>query len=83
MFEYDQEIVECLLNEDDDFKRLYEKHSELKQKVTEANQGTRPLDDFTLEDLKKQKLLLKDRMAAKIAVYRSQHAWLAGTAQSH
>lgn len=74
MFEFDQDIVDCLLNEDDDFKRLYEKHSELKQKVKEANLGTRPMDDFTLEDLKKQKLLLKDRMAAKIASYRSQHA---------
>ena len=74
MFEYDQDIVEYLLNEDDDFKRLYEKHSELKQKVQEANLGTRPMDDFTLEDLKKQKLLLKDRMAAKIANYRTDHA---------
>ena len=74
MFEYDQDIVECLLNEDEDFKRLYEKHSELKQKVKEANLGTHPLDDFSLEDLKKQKLMLKDRMAAKIATYRSDHA---------
>lgn len=74
MFEYEQDIVECLLNEDEDFKRLYEKHSELKQKVKEANIGTRPLDDFSLEDLKKQKLLLKDQMAAKIATYRTDHA---------
>jgi hypothetical protein len=74
MFEYEQDIVECLLNEDDDFKRLYEKHSELKQKVKEANLGTRPMDDFSLEDLKKQKLSLKDQMAAKIATYRSDHA---------
>lgn len=74
MFEYEQDIVECLLTEDDDFKRLYEKHSELKQKVQDANLGTQPMDDFTLEDLKKQKLLLKDLMAAKIATYRSDHA---------
>lgn len=74
MFEHEQDIVECLLNEDEDFKRLYEKHSELKQKVKEANIGTHPLDDFSLEDLKKQKLMLKDRMAAKIATYRSDHA---------
>lgn len=73
MFEYDQDIVECLLNEDDDFKRLYEKHSELKKKVQDANLGTLPMGDFTLEDLKKQKLLLKDQMAVKIANYRSEH----------
>lgn len=74
MFEYDQDVVEYLLSEDDDFKRLYEKHSELKRKVQEANLGTHPMDDFSLEDLKKEKLLLKDRMAAKIATYRSDHA---------
>lgn len=74
MFEYDQEIVDSLLHEDDDFKRLYEKHVKLKQKVREANLGTEPLDDFSLENLKKEKLLIKDRMAAIIASYRQAHA---------
>ena len=74
MFEYDQDIVESLLNEDDDFKRLFEKHSKLKQQVTDANLGTEPLDDFSLENLKKEKLHLKDLMAAKIENYRQAHA---------
>lgn len=74
MFEHDQEIVNSLLSEDEDFKRLYEKHGKLKQKVREANIGTEPMDDFTLENLKKEKLLIKDRMAAKIASYRQAHA---------
>ena len=33
MFEYDEEIVENLLRENDDFKRLYAKHGQLKRKV--------------------------------------------------
>lgn len=74
MFEHDQEIVNSLLSEDDDFKRLYEKHGQLKQKVREANLGTQPLDDYTLENLKKEKLLIKDRMAMMIAHYRQAHA---------
>lgn len=74
MFEYDQEIVESLLSEDDDFKRLYEKHSKLKQQVNDANLGTGPLDDFSLENLKKEKLHVKDMMAAKIEQYRQVHA---------
>lgn len=73
MFEHDQEIVNSLLSEDQDFKRLYEKHGKLKQKVREANIGAEPMDDFTLENLKKEKLLLKDRMAAIIASYRQAH----------
>jgi hypothetical protein len=74
MFEHDQEIVNSLLNEDDNFKRLFEKHSQLKQRVREANLGMQPMDDFTLEKLKKEKLLIKDRMASIIANYRQAHA---------
>ncbi len=73
MFEYDQEIVESLLTENDDFKRLYEKHVELKQRVKEANLGTNPLDNYLLEKMKKEKLLLKDRMAVIISDYRQAH----------
>ena len=74
MFEHDQEIVDSLLSEDSDFKRLYEKHGQLKQKVRDANLGAEPMDDFSLENLKKEKLQLKDRMAVIIAHYRQAHA---------
>lgn len=74
MFEYDQDIVDFLLVENDNFKRMYEKHGELKQRVRDANVGAEPLDDFTLENMKKEKLLLKDRMAALIEEYRRAHA---------
>ncbi|HSR61997.1 MAG TPA: DUF465 domain-containing protein [Gammaproteobacteria bacterium] len=73
MFEYDQDIVESLLSENVDFKRLYDKHGELKQQVQEANLGNNPLDDISLEKLKKEKLLLKDRMAHMIEDYRRTH----------
>lgn len=74
MFEYDQDIVEALLVNNGDFKRMYEKHGELKQRVRDANLGTEPVDDFALENMKKEKLLLKDRMAALIEQYRRTHA---------
>lgn len=73
MFEYDQDIVDALLSENVDFKRLYDKHGELKQQVREANLGNNPLDDISLEKLKKEKLLLKDRMANMIEDYRRTH----------
>ncbi len=74
MFEFDKDIVNSLLTDNDDFKRLYEKHGELKQKVKDANLGTNPVDDYALETMKKEKLLLKDRMAAIIEEYRQAHA---------
>ena len=75
MFEYDQHIVNSLLSENDDFKRLYEKYDVLKQRVNEVNSGTIPMDDFSLEKMKKEKLLLKDRMAHMIEDYRRAHVW--------
>jgi uncharacterized protein YdcH (DUF465 family) len=73
MFEYDQDIVENLLSDNQDFRRMYEKHGELKQRVRDANLGTDAVDEFSLETMKKEKLLLKDRMAAIIEDYRRAH----------
>ncbi len=73
MFEYDNEIVESLLSENKDFERLYTKHSDLKQRVEQANTGVDSIDDLSLEQLKKEKLLVKDRLASLIEDYRRVH----------
>jgi uncharacterized protein YdcH (DUF465 family) len=73
MFEHEQNIVDSLLAENDDFKRLYDKHGELKRRVKDANFGTVPLDNIALENMKKEKLLLKDKMAHMIEDYRRVH----------
>lgn len=72
MFEYDQEIVQHLLNDNHNFQELYRKHTELKEKVRDAELGVLPLDDYTLGTMKKEKLLAKDKMAVMIESYRRQ-----------
>lgn len=74
MFENDQEIVNALLNDNKDFRRLYDKHSSLKNTVEEANQGNVSMDEFSLEELKKEKLDLKDRMSSMIQTHKHEHA---------
>ena len=74
MFEYDQEIVEVLLNDNEQFQALYEEHNTLKEKVRDAEIGVLPLDDSSLGTMKKEKLLAKDKMAAMIEQYRREHA---------
>ncbi len=73
MFEFDQNIVDSLLVENVDFKRLYDKHGELKQRVKDANLGASPMDNYSLENMKKEKLFLKDQMAHFIEDYRRAH----------
>lgn len=74
MFEHDQEIVNSLLNENNDFKRLYEKHDVLKNTVKDANDKNLKVDQLSLEGLKKEKLILKDRMATIIEDYKHSNA---------
>ncbi len=74
MFEHDQEIVHQLLAEDPDFKTLYHKHQELNDTVDKAARGVLPLDDLTLEKMKKEKLLVRDKMALMIERYRRSAA---------
>ncbi len=73
MFEFDQAIVDALLREDKNFKRLYARHGKLKEQVNNANNGVEPLEDYALEALKKEKLQLKDQLAAMISQYRRDH----------
>ena len=70
MFETDKEIVDDLLKINRDFRRMYTKHDQLNREVDHANRDIRAMDDFSLENLKKEKLLLKDKMAALIENHR-------------
>nr|VFJ44542.1 MAG: Uncharacterized conserved protein YdcH, DUF465 family [Candidatus Kentron sp. FW]VFJ51339.1 MAG: Uncharacterized conserved protein YdcH, DUF465 family [Candidatus Kentron sp. FW] len=70
MFEYEQDTVQALLEEDERFQELYEYHGKLKRKIQDVESGISPLDGFSLGMLKKEKLLAKDRMAMIIARYR-------------
>ncbi len=74
MFEFDEEIVENLLKESVDFKRLYDKHIDLNREVDSANTGDTPIEDMELEGMKKEKLFIKDQMAQIIEDYRKASA---------
>ena len=74
MFEYDQDIVTSLLNDNAQFQQLFKQHNDLKEKVRNAELGVLPVDDITLGTMKKEKLLAKDKMAAMIEQYRRENA---------
>ena len=63
MFEHRQSKLEELIRENEDFRRIYNRHQELDKRVTAAELGTAPMEDLALNRLKKEKLWAKDRLA--------------------
>jgi uncharacterized protein YdcH (DUF465 family) len=63
MFEHRQQVMERLLKENVDFRRIFNQHQELDKRVTAAEVGTAPMEDLALNQLKKEKLWAKDRLA--------------------
>lgn len=63
MFEHRQQVMEKLMKESEDFRRIFNRHQQLDKRVSAAELGTAPLEDLALNQLKKEKLLAKDRLA--------------------
>jgi len=59
---HSQEEVEQILKRNPEFRKLYHHHRELNDKVMDAELGVLPIDDLTLMQMKKEKLLAKDRL---------------------
>lgn len=62
MFESQQSEVAQLLESNAEFKELYNEHKQLEKRVTAAENGTAPMSDDALNQLKREKLRIKDRL---------------------
>ena len=69
MFEFDRATIDKLLDCDDGFRHLYNKHNALNAKVDQVTAGKLAMEQLQLESLKKEKLLLRDRMNAIIQAH--------------
>ncbi|MCP4044663.1 MAG: YdcH family protein [Gammaproteobacteria bacterium] len=63
MFEHQQNKMDELIKDNEDFRRIYDRHQELDKRVTAAELGTAPMEDLALNQLKKEKLWAKDKLA--------------------
>jgi len=63
MFSNQKSTMEKLIKENEDFRRIYNRHQELDKRVTAAELGTAPMEDLALNQLKKEKLWIKDKLA--------------------
>ncbi|MFT7879907.1 MAG: YdcH family protein [Sulfurimonas sp.] len=71
LHEYRDEIS-ALKQENAHFAKIFEKHNELDQQTTDADEGRLHLADAELEQMKKEKLLLKDEALMMILKYRKE-----------
>jgi len=68
-----KDIVSKLKVENAHFHKIFDRHNELDDLITEVEDGRKPMDDFELEKLKKEKLRLKDEAYAMIIEYKKAH----------
>lgn len=61
MFPEYRDLISSLKTEDAHFARLFERHNELDHRIHNM-ETVAPADSFAIESLKKEKLLLKDKL---------------------
>lgn len=68
----DEEIVELLKRENEEFRRLYQDHRDLDNQITELSRKhyLTPEEEVEEKRIKKEKLLLKDRIAEMVRQYK-------------
>lgn len=72
MFPEYRDLITKLKHNDHHFDRLFEKHNELDQQIKNIESHIDPGTDMEIEQLKKEKLLLKDEIY-EILRKASQH----------
>ncbi len=68
----DQEVLEILRKESNEFRHLEEEHRTLDAKLSELENKSfpTPADELEIKAVKKQKLIRKDRMAEMIRDFK-------------
>ena len=61
------EQIHDLKMNDGEFKRLFEEYHRVNRAVHRAETNIEPMDQFAEEALRKQRIRLKDRIAARLA----------------
>ena len=74
MFHEYREEISSLKAQNAHFEKIFNKHNELDKKIMNAENGLEPLSNIEIENLKKQKLRLKDEVYMMIMEYKNSNA---------
>ena len=74
----ENDIVELLKKENEEFRKLSEEHRSLDSLLSEidSKRYLSPEEEFERKNIQKQKLLKKDRMAELVRKYKQSHSSL-------
>lgn len=72
----EEEIIEILKRENEEFRKLYEEHRQLDSLLSEFNKKyyLTPEEEIEKKRMQKEKLYKKDKMAEMIRQYKISHA---------
>ena len=61
------DLIHELKMKDGEFRHLFERYHEVNRAVHRAETNVEPCDQFTEENMRKERMQLKDRIAAKLS----------------
>ena len=67
--EQSQNEIDALMKTNPEFKQLYQQHKKLNKKCMDAELGVLPIDTVTLGQMKREKLLAKQKL---LRIYESR-----------
>lgn len=72
MIEQNPAILDSLKTSNPEFMTLYKRHQELNKQVDKVGAGQIAMSDEAVEEMKLERLRVKDQMAALMAAHSSQ-----------
>ena len=67
------DVMQALRTADGNFSRMYDEYHRLTSQVERLEEEDVPVDDFTIEEMKKSRAKLKDKMYKLLVAHRSSH----------
>ena len=67
------DVMHALRNSDSSFADMFSEYHYLTSQVEHLEEDDVPVDDFTIEDLKKKRARLKDKMYRMLLAHQTSH----------
>ena len=67
------DVMQVLRSSDSQFSKMFDEYHSITTQVEHLEEEDVPVDDFTIEEMKKARVKLKDKMYKLLVAHRSSH----------